>query len=314
MVEQLNKLGKERTPFFFCISYDKSEFIIHPLDALPDTILYSFEQTAPATNDNIKSFLIPSPIDFHEYKKGFDLIMENLQQGNTYLLNYTCATPIKSSLPLEEIYDRSQAPFKLFIKNQFLISSPERFIKISNNTIETFPMKGTIDALTQESRDTLLADEKESSEHLMVVDLLRNDLSMVASGVKVQSYRYTHHIHAGEKELIQTSSHITGKLDTNWNEHIGTILDTLLPAGSITGAPKRSTCEIIHQAEIKPRGFYTGVFGIFDGKNLDSAVSIRFIKETKNGLEYHSGGGITLLSDPHAEYQEMLKKIYVPID
>ncbi len=86
----------------------------------------------------------------------------------------------------------------------------------------------------------------------------------------------------------------------------------MLPAGSVCGAPKTSTVKIIKQAEVIPRGYYTGIFGYFDGHSLDSAVMIRFIEE-RNGRKYfRSGGGITVLSEPQAEYNEVMEKIYLP--
>jgi para-aminobenzoate synthetase component I len=86
-----------------------------------------------------------------------------------------------------------------------------------------------------------------------------------------------------------------------------------LPAGSICGAPKKKTIDLIQSAENHERGYYTGVFGCFDGENLHSGVMIRFIEKTSDGLVYKSGGGITHLSHPKEEYNEMIKKIYVPI-
>ena len=87
----------------------------------------------------------------------------------------------------------------------------------------------------------------------------------------------------------------------------------LLPAGSISGAPKQKTVEIIQEAESGPRGFYTGVFGYYDGKALDSGVMIRFIEKENDTFYYRSGGGITSKSDLESEYKELIQKIYVPI-
>ena len=88
----------------------------------------------------------------------------------------------------------------------------------------------------------------------------------------------------------------------------------LLPAGSITGAPKKKTMEIIAEAETYERGFYTGVMGYFDGNSLDSAVMIRFLEQQADGsLIFKSGGGITSQSDLTSEYNEMKQKVYVPI-
>jgi para-aminobenzoate synthetase component 1 len=87
-----------------------------------------------------------------------------------------------------------------------------------------------------------------------------------------------------------------------------------LPAGSVTGAPKAKTVEIIKAAEQEPRGFYTGILGIFDGKQLDSGVMIRFIEKVDGRFFYRSGGGITTQSDCKAEYEEAINKIYVPVN
>ncbi len=174
-------------------------------------------------------------------------------------------------------------------------------------------MKGTIDADLPMAESVILNDPKEHSEHVMVVDLLRNDLSMVAKNVRVERFRYVQKIDAGPKKLLQISSHIKGDLEKNWQDRLGDLLSTLLPAGSITGAPKRKTTQIIKEVEDYKRGYYTGIFGIFDGKSLDTAVMIRFIEKTKEGFFYKSGGGITLDSDPIKEYEEMVDKVYVPM-
>jgi para-aminobenzoate synthetase component 1 len=108
------------------------------------------------------------------------------------------------------------------------------------------------------------------------------------------------------------SSEISGELPLNYYETLGDLIFKLLPAGSISGAPKKKTVEIIRQAEQYDRGFYTGIFGIFDGENLDSGVMIRFIEQTAEGLFYKSGGGITAKSNCSEEYQELIAKIYVP--
>ena len=109
------------------------------------------------------------------------------------------------------------------------------------------------------------------------------------------------------------SSKISANLQNNWHENIGDILTSLLPAGSITGTPKKKTIEILNKVEEYDRGFYTGIFGFFDGENLDSSVMIRFIEIDKKGeLFYKSGGGITCDSNVELEYQELLDKIYLP--
>ncbi len=253
------------------------------------------------------------PLSFSTYKKKFNAIQEEIRAGNSYLLNLTAKTRIAHNLSLDEIYTKASSKFKLKYKDQFVCFSPERFVQIKNNTIFTFPMKGTIDAKIKNAKHTILNNQKEMAEHVMVVDLLRNDLSIVAKKVRVKKFRYVESLQAGDKTLLQVSSKIEGKLPKNWHEQIGDILAKLLPAGSITGTPKKKTVEILERIEKYKRGFYTGIFGVYDGESLDSAVMIRFIEKTKkNHFFYKSGGGITCDSDCFSEYQELIDKIYIP--
>ncbi len=132
--------------------------------------------------------------------------------------------------------------------------------------------------------------------------------------VHVRRFRYVEPIAARGRNLLATSSEICGELGENWRERIGDIIRTMLPAGSVTGAPKKMTMRIIAGAEQHRRGFYTGVCGYFDGRTLDSCVLIRFLERTGEGLVYKSGGGITVYSDPRREYEELLAKIYLPLE
>jgi len=310
-MQRLSQLASKKTPFLFYTDFDANQIHVHTLDELEDEdIQFSFNNKDYHKHSHT---LVKYPQDFKTYKKGFDAIIEKIKSGETYLLNYTCATPIKTVLSLKEIYACANAPYKLRIKDELVCFSPERFITIDkNNTILTYPMKGTIDASVDNAQAKILANAKEMAEHIMVVDLLRNDLSMVANEVKVSRFRYIDKIQAGEKELLQVSSEISGRLHDTWRNDLGNILATLLPAGSISGTPKKRTLEIIQETESQPRHFFTGVFGYFDGETFDSAVMIRFIEKNKDGLVYKSGGGITLDSDAASEYQEMLDKIYLP--
>lgn len=173
-------------------------------------------------------------------------------------------------------------------------------------------MKGTIDSNFDDAKNILLNNKKELAEHTMVVDLLRNDLGKVANNIKVEEFRTFSKISTKDRELFQTSSIISGDLQNNWQEKIGDILSNILPAGSITGTPKKSTIEILKNIENYDRGFYSGIFGIFDGINLQSFVLIRFIENINNELFYKSGGGITSDSTAKEEYEELLNKVYLP--
>lgn len=313
--EKLNKFGSSKEPFLFVLSYDLSKFYIQKLSLLPSSIKFEFDSKVIKSVEK-EIILEKFPIDFNQYKTKFDLLQEEIKNGNTYLCNLTVKTKIKTSITLDEIYDLVQSKFKLRFQNEndnFVCFSPERFIEIKENKIFTYPMKGTIDASIPNAESIILNNEKEMAEHTMVVDLLRNDLGIIANNVRVDKFRYAEKINAGDKELLQISSQISANLQNNWNEEIGDILTSLLPAGSITGTPKKKTVEILEKLEDYNRDFYTGIFGVFDGKNLDSSVMIRFIEEDieKNKF-YKSGGGITCDSDILNEYQELLDKIYLP--
>jgi para-aminobenzoate synthetase component 1 len=186
-------------------------------------------------------------------------------------------------------------------------------VEIIDDQIYTHPMKGTIEASIENAVEILKNDVKEKAEHFTVVDLLRNDLSMVADEVQVDEFQSIDFIKTQQKDLYAMSSKISGKLKPEFQNKIGTVMKTLLPAGSILGAPKPKTLEIIVEAENYDRGFYTGVCGWFDGENLDSCVMIRFIEKENGKLFFKSGGGITHLSKFADEYKEMKNKIYVPI-
>lgn len=309
-MKRLSTLAQSKTPFLFYTNFDATQTHVYTLDELADEDIefhFGHQPYLPHTH-HVQKF----PLDFQSYKAGFDRIIEKIRSGETYLLNYTCETPITTSLSLHEIFRCANAPFKLRVKDEFVCFSPERFIQIKDAHIYTYPMKGTIDASIHEAERKIMSDTKEMAEHIMVVDLLRNDLSMVAKEVRVNTFRYIDKIRAGEKELLQVSSEIQGRLEDNWEKDLSSILQTLLPAGSISGAPKKSTLKIIKEVESYERGYFSGVFGYYDGKEFDSAVMIRFIENTPEGLVYKSGGGITLESDAESEYQEMQDKIYLP--
>ena len=247
------------------------------------------------------------------YNRQFNQAVFEIRKGNSFLINLTCRTPVFTDYSLEELFRMANARYKLRYQDQFLCFSPETFVRIDNGIIASFPMKGTIDAGLADARKRILDNPKEKAEHSTMVDLIRNDLSIVATQVKVDRFRYIDELITDHGRLLQVSSEITGKLPDDYPAHIGDILFAMLPAGSVTGAPKKRTVQIIRETEMYERGYYTGVFGIFDGRTLDSAVMIRFIEKTADGLAYKSGGGITAFSNQQDEYEEMLKKIYVPV-
>ena len=317
MIDKFNYYVKKNIPFLFIIDFDIKKPIILPIiEAKENNIyfwingktnydnFYTYEKTI-----NLKSY----PISYEKYKLGFDLIYKNLFAGNSYLANLTFPTKIDIDLSLKEIFQISKAKYKLLFNDTYVTFSPERFVKIRNGKIYSYPMKGTIDADLPDAENVIMNDEKETEEHITIVDLIRNDLGMISKKVEVTKFRYIDKLFTSGKNLLQISSEIVGDLSDGYQNNLGKIIRDLLPAGSVTGAPKKKTVEIIKEAEKYDRGYYTGIFGYYEDGFLDSGVMIRFIEKIGNDLFYKSGGGITIYSDPEKEYNELKDKIYVPI-
>ena len=246
--------------------------------------------------------------------------------------------------PQNKDYLKEEAQNKAHLKEEnieenltpFVCFSPETFVRIKGGRIYSYPMKGTLDASLPNAEKLLMEDRKEAAEHATIVDLIRNDLSRVAEDVRVDKYRYVDVLHTNKGDILQTSSEISGRLPEDYPHHLGEILDAQLPAGSITGAPKDKTMQIIQEAEGYDRGFYTGIMGIYDQGELNSAVMIRFIEEETSPVDFEAdgkknfkanagkkpkesrklyfkaGGGITSKSDCRREYEEVIQKIYLP--
>jgi len=306
----MNDYGSRRIPFFFVVDFLANNCQIIPLaDLEKEGIQVDFSGT---NFQRLPISLNKKLIAFAEYKKQFETIKNEILYGNSYLCNLTTQTEVNTAHSLEAIYQCAKAKYKILYKNKWLCFSPETFVKIDYRGISSNPMKGTIDANLANAEQILLNDPKEIAEHYTIVDLIRNDLSRVAQNVTVQKFRYVSKIETAKGNLLQTSSKIVGELPSDYHKHLGDIIGPLLPAGSISGAPKKKTIEIINQTESYNRGFYTGVAGVYDGEKVDSCVLIRFLEKTSSGLVYKSGGGITKYSEAKKEYEEVKQKIYVP--
>jgi para-aminobenzoate synthetase component 1 len=316
-IEKANYFAQKNEPFVFLIDFEMENPLIFPVnEAEKNGILYHINGNSniqiTSDQNKLKTFNL-YPLDFSIYTRAFDFIKENIKKGNTYLSNLTFATELITEYTLVEIFKAANAPYKVYKHGEFTFFSPECFIKIQDGKIFSYPMKGTIDAEIPNAEQLILSDSKELFEHYTIVDLIRNDLAMISTDVKVNKFRFIDRINSNNKSLLQVSSEIEGKLSTDWKYTLGDIIWKLLPAGSISGAPKKKTVEIIKEAEKDKRGYYTGIFGLFDGQNLDSCVNIRFVEQKNDRLFYRSGGGITDLSEINSEYLELKKKIYVPV-
>jgi para-aminobenzoate synthetase component 1 len=182
-------------------------------------------------------------------------------------------------------------------------SSPEQFLKVRNGTVETRPVKGTCPI--NDNPESLRTSPKNRAENIMIVDLLRNDLSKVCTPESIDVTRLCEvETYAGLHHLV---SEITGKLESGKDG-----LDALqacFPGGSITGAPKIRAMEIITELEGRPRGPYCGSLGYigFDGA-MDTNIAIRTLIYQNGKIRFNTGGGIVANSDPESEYRETLLK------
>jgi Anthranilate/para-aminobenzoate synthases component I len=315
--EKLNRLGGDNVPFLFIIDFDMKEPLVLPLaDVDDERILYDINgfTNAKENRTNPENIVFEkTPVNHEEYAKAFRFIQGELEKGNTLLANLTFPTRLETNLRLRDFFDLASEKYRLLYDDRFVLFSPETFVIMENDTIRTFPMKGTIDAGIPGAAEIIMEDEKEHAEHVTIVDLMRNDLARVSKDVRVERFRYLTEITAKDRKLLQVSSEISGTLPSGWNRKLGDMLVGMLPAGSVSGAPKKKTVEILKKAEGYDRGFYTGVFGYYRDGYLESSVMIRFIEKTEGGLCYKSGGGITAYSDCGKEYKEMTDKVYVKI-
>lgn len=314
---RLNALGTAGEPFLFFTNFDATRWFVQPLSAIDAArILYGLPglTNAPTGGTTPPHTWTVQPPPFAAYERAFRRVKAGLDRGDSFLVNLTWATPVVTDLPQSALFHATRAPYRLTVVGAFSVFSPEPFVSIdATGIVRTFPMKGTLPD-GDGARERLLADGKEAAEHATVVDLLRNDLNRVAEGVHVVRYRYCESIPTPQGDLLQTSSEIAGRLRPALHRRWGDILLPLLPAGSVTGAPKHRTVQLIRAAEPVERGFYTGVFGASDGTALQSAVMIRFVEIRPDGTWlFRSGGGITARSTARAEYEELLLKTHVPL-
>lgn len=314
--DEMNRLGIDGRPFLWCVSYNLDKCFLIEYPEKQDRILWQIGNSGNASGEEKtpgKPFLrIKKAPDRNCYGSMFRTIMEGLRRGDSFLANLTLATEVECDSSFREIFLTSSAPFRLMIGDEFVCFSPEPFVRIEGRRIATFPMKGTIDASLPDAEGKLLSDYKETCEHHTIVDLMRNDLNSVAENVRVDRFRYVEEIETSSGNILQTSSEISGMIPEKMCGRFGDVILPMLPAGSITGAPKDATVALIKNAETDARGWYTGVFGYFDGKVMQTAVMIRCLQRAPNGrIYFHSGGGITINSSEEDEYAEAMAKIYL---
>lgn len=294
--------------FYYC-SCDGSTF--------PNIIAESHAQTQKS-----KPFSLTTPFRSNLSKSQYTACLESinsyLKAGDCYQVNMAQ----RFSADFEgdvwgaycELRNQNSAPFSAFLRTPIgciASISPERFLRVKNGNVETKPIKGTRPRFTDEAQDkasaeALLSAQKDRAENLMIVDLLRNDISKhckahsvnVPSLFALESYKAVHH-------MVST---VVGELDENTSPL--TLLASAFPGGSITGAPKIRAMEVIDELEPHRRNIYCGsVFYMGFREDMDSSICIRTVLAEHNKLHCWAGGGIVLDSNADEEYQETLDKV-----
>ena len=277
---------------------------------LQDLFGRSDEPEAPAYS--VQSGLL-NHTDRTQYRAAFDRIKRYIRDGDCYQVNlaqrFSVAVSGDSWSVYRQLRQSNPAPYACFFRLEdacVLSSSPERFISVSNDLVETKPIKGTIrrSAFAYEDKALaaqLLESEKDRAENLMIVDLLRNDIGkncetgsvMVPRLFALESFATVHH-------LVST---VTGRLAQG--RHALDLLRGAFPGGSITGAPKLRAMQIIEELETCRRSVYCGAIGYagFDG-NMDTNIAIRTLVHKDDRVYFWAGGGIVADSEPDSEYTE----------
>lgn len=265
------------------------------------------------------SLQIKPAINYETYKKAIQQIKDEIACGNTYQVNYTYDYKIETDLNgidlYQQILPRQITPYNAYIKNKYeeiLSFSPELFFELENNHIKTKPMKGTIERGKTKEEDKknivfLQNDVKNRAENVMIVDLLRNDLGKIAKTATVKVDKLfeieTH------KTVHQMTSEVSAELEENTT--LLNIFEALFPCGSITGAPKINTMEIIDKLEVGSREIYCGAIGLISPEKTVFSVPIRILHKKSNERDFHCrvGGAIVWDSTPKDEWKETLTKI-----
>ncbi|WP_299063525.1 anthranilate synthase component I family protein [uncultured Polaribacter sp.] len=296
----------------------------HYLKMVDDEIESDFEEIRQSKNPTIqqskRDIKIKLRIHKDQYHKKINKVIEHIYRGDIYEANFcqefyaenSTINPVEVYKHLNKI---SEPPFASFLKidNQYaLCASPERYLKKEGTKIITQPIKGTAKRLVSKIDDAqiatnLMRDEKERAENVMIVDLVRNDLSKTAKigSVKVEELCKVYSF----KQVHQLISTVVSEVEEN--THPIDILQSTFPMGSMTGAPKLSAMKIIEHLEETKRGLYSGTIGYFTPENdFDFNVIIRSIlyNETDKYISFSVGGAITAKSVVEKEYEECLLK------
>ena len=315
----LDEIEKLKNDFYLVgyISYQAKDIFLNKEISSKKPLLY-FEVhknyndfTLEEPNKNADLFLKEN-ITFEEYKKDIEEIKNLISNGTTYEVNYTYSNDVFTNSEGYNLFlnliKNQKTKYCAYIKNDFeeiLSFSPELFFKIENNKIITKPMKGTVKRKGEDEKEInfLKNDVKNLAENTMIVDLLRNDLSKIKNSKNITVDKLfeveTH------KTLHQMTSTISASLD---EINLKDILSSIFPCGSITGAPKVSTMEIIDKIERYKRNIYCGAIGLIHKEKMEFSVPIRILEKKENKFQFYQGGAIVWKSDVLDEWEECKTK------
>lgn len=291
---------------------DRSEFFLQQMDKTPGK---SVATPCPSTIKHEPT--ISSNFEKVEYLKMIERALEYIRAGDIFQVNLAqCLTHPATTGPLElfeRLRERNPATFAGYLDTgdrQIISASPERLVAVRDRHVETRPIKGTRRRTQHPEVDIdvgreLLASEKDRAENVMIVDLMRNDLSRVCCNDSVRVTQYV------ELEKYASVLHLVSAIEGRLRDDVDAtdLLRAIFPGGSITGAPKIRAMEIIAELERWPRGAYCGSLGFigFDG-TIDLNILIRTITACDGVWRIPVGGGIVADSDPESEYDETWTK------
>ncbi|TCM60228.1 para-aminobenzoate synthetase component 1 [Acinetobacter calcoaceticus] len=326
--QQVSSPASAQPPFYIgrystYLKLEEQQWVLHSSDKHAEA-LYQLIQTqlnAPIPDQTAFRLLTPcAPVwSKTEYKQAFESIHHYIRAGDCYQINLTQKFSAQATGNLldtaKAFWQLTDAPYSAYLKFggfELLSCSPELFIEFGpNRQLITKPIKGTMPrdadpSLDQKLKQQLIDSEKDQAENLMIVDLLRNDLSVYAEIGSVKTPKLF------EIESFNQVHHMVSEINATLCEDVNPfeLLLSALPGGSITGAPKIRAMQIIEELEIAPRGAYCGSMGYFNFDGTGSwNILIRSIQKYQDQLSIWAGGGITIASDCDAEYQECYDKV-----
>ena len=302
----INHFKNEAYIFAHCYKNESNIEALHHIITMDRFAMYDFETTGK----------ISSNLTDEEFKTNIEIAKKHCQRGDVFQLvlsrkfqqgfkgdDFNVYRALRSINPSPYLFYFDYGTFKIFG------SSPEAQLVVKNKIAEIHPIAGTFARSGDDMKDTamakaLVADEKENSEHVMLVDLARNDLSRHCSNVSVENYK--------EIQFFSHVIHLVSKVIGNVRKKINTmqIVADTFPAGTLSGAPKYKAMELIEAYEKTSRGFYGGAIGFMDFKgNYNHAIMIRTFLSKNQQLHWQAGAGIVSKSKPENELQEVYNKL-----